>query len=633
MTTHEVTTPAVVLQPEADDEWRGVASEDAEEISAAAGIKLQARSRRLLSSLLRPHRRLIAVIGLVVVLDQALFLVGPLIVAYGIDTAVPALIAGNGAPLVFTALAYLGAGLGGAGTKAAFVLLSARVSQAVLLDLRGRVFDHSQELSLSFHEKYTSGRVISRMTSDLDSLTDLADEGLDGLISGLLSVVVISGALLVLDLPLGLIALAAFLPIFVLTRWFQRVSRVIYRRTRGAIAALIVQFTETMNGLRAVVSFQRESRNAEIFDRFNQQNAIANGDGLVALAKYTPGVRIVGNLSLAAVMIIGAIRVIDGSMEIGMLAAFLLYVRRMYDPLDELAMFYNSYQSAAAALEKISGLLEELPAVPAPVDPVRVGAFAGDVRFAGVEFAYTPEVPVLARFDLHIPAGQTVALVGATGAGKSTLAKLLARFYDPTEGTVLLDGVAVDRVDDDDLRRGVVMVTQESFLFSGSVAHNIALGRPEASRRGDRAGRRRDRGRRVHPGAAGGFRHRRPQARWATVLRAAAVGRLHQGVPGRPCGAHPRRGDRVAGHPVRTDGAAGAPVRPARPHRGDHRAPALHRRDRRPGAGHGARSDRRGRHTRRPDRRRRPVRRAARSVARVVGLTLPDPPPTVGPAR
>jgi ABC-type multidrug transport system fused ATPase/permease subunit len=484
MTSSATTTP-VVLDPEADDAWRGVAAEDTADTSVAVGLKLQARSRRLLGSLVRPHRWWALLAGLIVVVSELAYLVGPLVIAYGIDTAVPALAAGDSGPLVFATLAYLAAGCLNAGGKALFVRLSAKVSQAVLLDLRGRVFDHSQALSLSFHEKYTSGKVISRMTSDLDALADLAAEGLEGLVSGLLSVVAISVTLLVLDLQLGAIALAAFIPILLATRWFQHRSRRIYRRTRSAIASVIVQFTETMNGLRAVLSFRREERNRAIFGAFNDDNALANGDGLVALAQYTPAVRLFGNLSLVATMVIGAVQVINGNIEIGVLAAFLLYVRRMYDPLDELAMFYNTYQSAAAALEKISGLLEEVPAVPEPTDPVSLPAdrdIAGEVRFDAVTFAYTPQVPVLSRLDLLIPAGQTVAVVGATGAGKSTMAKLLARFYDPTSGQVLLDGIDVSRIGTADLRRGVVMVTQESFLFSGTVADNIALGRPTATR-------------------------------------------------------------------------------------------------------------------------------------------------------
>ncbi len=480
------TTNPVILDPEADDAWRGVAAEDTSETSAAVGLKLQARSRRLLGSLVRPHRWWALLAATVVVISEVAYLVGPLLVAYGIDTAVPALVAGDSGPLVFATLAYLGAGILNAGGKALFVRLSAKVAQAVLLDLRGRVFDHSQALSISFHEKYTSGKVISRMTSDLDALGDLAAEGLEGLVSGLLSVVAISVTLLVLDLDLGLIALAAFIPILLATRWFQNRSRRIYRRTRSAIASVIVQFTETMNGLRAVLSFRREGRNTAIFAGFNEENARANGDGLIALAQYTPAVRLFGNLSLVATMVVGAIQVIDGTLEVGVLAAFLLYVRRMYDPLDELAMFYNTYQSAAAALEKISGLLEEVPAVPEPRHPVALPAdrdIAGEVRFEAVSFSYTPSVPVLPRLDLTIPAGQTVAVVGATGAGKSTMAKLLARFYDPTGGRVLLDGIDVSTIGTADLRRGVVMVTQESFLFSGTVADNIALGRPSSTRK------------------------------------------------------------------------------------------------------------------------------------------------------
>lgn len=484
MTSSGTATP-VILEPEADDAWRGVAAEDTEDISSHVGLRLQARSRRLLGSLIRPHRWWALLASSVVVFSELAYLIGPLAVAYGIDTAVPALVAGDAGPLVYATLAYLAAGIANAAGKAVFVRLAAKVSQAVLLDLRGRVFDHSQQLSLSFHEKYTSGRVISRMTSDLDALGDLAQEGLEGLISGLLSVVAISITLLVLDVPLGLIALSAFIPIALATRWFQHRSRHIYRRTRSAIASVIVQFTETMNGLRAVLSFRREARNRAIFSSFNNENARANGDALVALAIYTPLVRLFGNLSLVTTMLVGAIQAIEGNLEIGVLTAFLLYVRRMYDPLDELAMFYNTYQSAAAALEKLSGLLEEVPAVPEPVDPQPLGSngvIAGDVRFEGVVFAYNPAVPVLSELDLQIPAGQTVAVVGATGAGKSTMAKLLARFYDPTSGRVLLDGTDVSLVATSDLRRGIVMVTQESFLFSGTVADNIALGRPDATR-------------------------------------------------------------------------------------------------------------------------------------------------------
>jgi ATP-binding cassette subfamily B protein len=246
-----------------------------------------------------------------------------------------------------------------------------------------------------------------------------------------------------------------------------------------------VQFVESMNGMRAVQAFRRQDRNETIMSGLNGRFRDANQRALVVLAKYTMIVRLVGNLSLAAVLAIGAVRVVNGGLELGVLTAFLLYLRRFYDPLDEVAMFANAYSAANAALEKISGLLEERPDVAEPVDPKPLPAAADgrEVRFERVEFRYSADGPVvLPEFDLTIPAGQTVALVGATGAGKSTIAKLVARFYDPTKGDVLLSGVPLRSVADEDLRRSVVMVTQENFLFSGSVADNIGLGRLGASR-------------------------------------------------------------------------------------------------------------------------------------------------------
>jgi ATP-binding cassette subfamily B protein len=462
--------------------WRGVASED-DEVSVEVGGKLQARSRRLLGNLVRPHLRRMLLLVVITMIEQASYLAGPLVVAYGINTAIPALTRGDGGPLTFTAIIYLTAGVVNALTRASFTRIGAKLTQAVLLDLRGRVFRHSQALSLDFHEKYTSGKVISRLSSDVETLQELAGEGLDQLANSVLSIIVITATLLVYDLQLGLISIAAFIPIFLLTRWYQKRSQSIYRRTRTSIAALIVQFAETMNGLRAVQAFRREPRNAKIFGALNGEYSEATGDSMIALAVYTPGLRLIGNLTLTVVMVVGAIRVIDGTFGIGDLAAFLLYVRRMYDPLEELAYFYNGLQSATAALEKISGLLEEKPGVAEPVHPRPLpDHIDGAVRFDDVAFAYDPTVPVLPNFSLDIPAGQTIAVVGATGAGKSTLAKLLSRFYDPTAGTISLDGIDLAQLSTLDLRRGVVMVTQESFLFTGSVADNIALGRPTASR-------------------------------------------------------------------------------------------------------------------------------------------------------
>jgi ATP-binding cassette subfamily B protein len=190
---------------------------------------------------------------------------------------------------------------------------------------------------------------------------------------------------------------------------------------------------------------------------------------------------LIGNVTVAVVLLVGGLRAFQGELAIGVLLATVLYTRRFFDPMEEMAMFYNSYQSAAAALEKISGVLEESPSVPDPVDPVDLWAADGRVSFTGVEFAYNENAIILPRFDLEIPAGQTIALVGSTGAGKSTLAKLVSRFYDPSQGVISLDGIDLRRLHPKDLRRAIVMVTQEAYLFSGTVAENIAIGKPDAS--------------------------------------------------------------------------------------------------------------------------------------------------------
>jgi ATP-binding cassette subfamily B protein len=463
------------------EDWRGIAAEDLDTIDTATGFRLAVRSRRLLGSLLRPQLRGVCIAIVLLIADQLALLAGPLLIAAAIDHGIPAALAGGPGTLAWCVAGYAVTGAADALIVRTFLRLSGRMGADVLIDLRDRVFAHVQRLSLAFHERYTSGRVISRLTSDLDSLQELLDDGLDGLFS-LLSIVSIGAMLLVLDIPLGLVALAGFLPLGVLTRWYRRRSQHTYRRTRRWIAQVIVQFVETMNGIRAVQAFRREWRNASIMARLNESFAGAETEANWLVARFASTVRLVGSVSIAVTLLLGGLRVLEGTLTLGVLAAFVLYLRRFYDPLDQLAMFANSYASAAAALEKISGLLEECPAVGDPVAPVPLPVpVRGEVVFDQVRFSYGgPEV--VPQLDLVIPAGQTVALVGTTGAGKSTVAKLLARFYDPVAGAVRLDGVDLRSVADAELRRAVVMVTQESFLFSGSVADNIALGSPSACR-------------------------------------------------------------------------------------------------------------------------------------------------------
>ncbi|MGI5458108.1 ABC transporter ATP-binding protein [Streptomyces sp. CA-249302] len=441
----------------------------------------------LLRSLLTPLKARAALTTLLLLLQQAAVQAGPLLVAYAIDNAVPAFRDHDHGPLIAVGVGYLLCALVSGGLQYAFVLASIRVSQDVLLDLRGRIFRHAQALSIDFHERYTSGRLISRSTTDVESLRELLNEGLQELVTVVLSFVYISAMLLWLDLGLGAVAVASFVPLYLLVRLYQRRAVRVYRVRSTAIAAVIVKFVETMNGIRPVRAFRREAVNDAEFRKLNQRHERVNGDALLEMARYVVGSRLVANTAVALIVLWGAYRVASGSLELGVLAAAVLYLRRLYDPIDRLGMFLNAYQSAAASLEKIAGLLAQTPSVPEPSTPVELPALGSghpgrEVVFDGVRFAYRTGGEVLPRFDLTLPAGQTVAVVGTTGAGKSTLAKLLARFYDPSDGRVLLDGVDLRELAVPELRRGVVMVTQEAFLFSGTVAENIAIGRPDATR-------------------------------------------------------------------------------------------------------------------------------------------------------
>jgi ATP-binding cassette, subfamily B, bacterial len=441
----------------------------------------------LLRSLLAPMRARVTLTTFLLLLQQAAVQAGPLLVAYAIDRAVPAFRDHDNGPLIAVGAGYLLSALAAGGLQYAFILVSARVNQDVLLDLRGRIFRHAQALSIDFHERYTSGRLISRSTTDVESLRELLNEGLQELVTVILSFLYISALLLWLDLALGAVAVASFVPLYLLVRGYRRRAGRVYRKRSTAIAAVIVKFVETMNGIRPVRAFRREAANDADFAVLNKRHERVNGDALLEMARYVVSSRLVANTAVAGIVLWGAYRVAQDSLELGVLAAAVLYLRRLYDPIDRLGMFLNSYQSAAASLEKIAGLLAQTPTVPEPVTPRQLPALESqhpgrEVVFDGVRFAYRTGGEVLPRFDLTLPAGQTVAVVGSTGAGKSTLAKLLARFYDPSDGRVLLDGVDLRELAVPELRRGVVMVTQEAFLFSGTVAENIAIGRPDATR-------------------------------------------------------------------------------------------------------------------------------------------------------
>ncbi|MGN6405139.1 ABC transporter ATP-binding protein [Sinomonas sp.] len=457
-------------------------AEDDVVLSREESRTVRRRSLRLLAELIRPVRvRFWATLGMVVV-SQATKAAGPAIIALGVDRALPALLHGDSTLVWLTGAAYLAAALTTAGLTAGYVTSTAKLSQAMLLDLRVRVFRHTQRLSLDFHEHYTSGRIISRQTSDLEALRELLDSGVSSLVSGILFMLFTAATVFLLDWPSGFIMLAAAVPMFVLARWYQKRSQVAYRASRVASARLIVHFVETMTGIRAVKAFRKEAENNEVFGGLAEDYRKVTARSIQLNGILQPGLVLIGNVTVSVVLLVAGLRVLNGTLAVGVLLALVLSVKRFYQPVADMAMFYNSFQSAQAALEKVSGLLEEVPTVVPPRDPTPLPDPHGEVRFDRVEFGYGEGPVVLPEFSLDIPAGQTVALVGATGAGKSTLAKLSARFYDVTSGAVMLDGVDLRRLSTPDLRRAVVMVTQEAFLFSGSVADNIALGRPTATR-------------------------------------------------------------------------------------------------------------------------------------------------------
>ncbi|MBR22075.1 MAG: ABC transporter [Leifsonia sp.] len=461
----------------------GVEGEERDDFTRGESRQMRARSLRLLGSLVRPVRARVILTMFVIVLSTALQVAGPALIAYGIDTGLPALLDENDwMPIGLIVGAYLLTGISGAAFIALYQVMSARLSQAILLDLRKRVFLHTQRLSLEFHESYTSGRIIARQTSDLDSIRELLDSGLNQLVSGMLYMSFTAAALVLLDPTSGLVLAVSLVPLLLLTRWFQVRSQKLFRYTRVASARLIVHFVETMTGIRAVKAFRKQPRNAVQFGDHVEEYRHANARVIRLFGIFDPGLVLIGNVTVAAVLVVGGFRIVEGSLAVGALLGILLYTRRFFDPAEEMAMFYNSYQGAAAALEKISGVLEETPSVADPTTPIDLWKARGTVHFDRVRFQYTQDEVVLPDLELEIPAGQTIALVGTTGAGKSTLAKLIARFYDPTEGAVTLDGVDLRKLHPKDLRRAIVMVTQEAYLFSGTVADNIALGNPQATR-------------------------------------------------------------------------------------------------------------------------------------------------------
>ena len=447
------------------------------------------KARALLLSLVRPHLAMAVFLAVIVVLTAVFMVIGPVFIADALDNGVPAAIDGDMGPLIRAVTLFVISAVASAILAFTSTRLVGITAQRILFTLRERVFTHVQRLDLGYHEKSTSGRLVSRQTSDMESVQQFLSYSLFETALAVLQMLFIAVTLVVLDIPLAIVVFAGFVPLFFITKAAHSTQRSAYRRTRTSIAKVIVHFVETMGGIRAVQAYRRQPERRGTLSDQDARYRDANTDALRGVAWFAGWTRLVGNITQTVIIVVGAWLVIEGWTEIGVLAAFILYLRRFYGPLDELVQAFNLYQSASAALEKIAAVLDTDPEVVEPTQPRALPEHAsGDAAASGraldleeVRFAYADGPDVLPCFDLHIPAGQIVALVGATCAGKSTLVKLVTRFYDPSVGRITLDEVDLRDLDDAQLRSSVVMVTQESFLFAGTIADNIRIGNPNAS--------------------------------------------------------------------------------------------------------------------------------------------------------
>jgi len=371
---------------------------------------------------------------------------------------------------------------------AAFVLSGAQtyftgwVGERALADLRIQLFAHLQRLSLGYYERNRTGAIISRITNDVEALDQLVTDGLSSLVQNSLLLVGTAVVLFLLDWRLALATLVVLPLMAGATAWFRSRSNHAYRRVRERLGLVTATLAEDISGMRVVQSFTREPTSQSSFRGVNERYRESNYETVVLNGLYFPAVDVLSSVATAIVLGFGGALVVEGSITVGTLLAFTLYLANFFDPVQQLSQLYNTFLSAAAALDRITAVLDEEPDVTDAPGAVALPRIEGHVRFEEVRFGYGDLPEVLHGLELDVPPGTTVALVGHTGAGKSTIAKLLARFYDPREGRITIDGHDLRDVTQASLRRQLGIVPQEGFLFSGTVAENVAFGRPGARR-------------------------------------------------------------------------------------------------------------------------------------------------------
>jgi len=461
------------------DLWRLVRGEDQ-----------RGRKVRWMLRLLRPYRGRLILMFTALLLETGAALAPPYLLGKAIDSGIRA---GDVAALDWIVAAFLLATVVYAVATYWETYLVGWVGTRALQDLRERIFVHLQAMSIGFFTRRSPGVLISRMTNDVEAMNQLVTNGLVTIFNSTLTLVGVVVILLVLDVKLALITFVTFPLLAVASVIFRIVSAGTYRATRERIAAVTAYLQETLSGVRIVRSFGQEPRHMAQMTELNEQNRDVNMKTVYLNASYFPAVELLAAVGTAVILLYGGSQAVEGAIEVGVVVAFVGYLTRFFEPIQELSQLYTTYQQGMAALDKIFDLLDTPPDMidaPGAIDP---GTLRGEIELEGVWFSYAEqtatedgagpddELWALRDVDLHVPPGQTLALVGATGAGKSTFAKLVARFYDPQKGTVRVDGHDLRGVQQRALRRQLGIVPQEGFLFSGSVRENVAFGRPDAS--------------------------------------------------------------------------------------------------------------------------------------------------------
>jgi len=432
--------------------------------------------RRLLVRLLgylQPYKGRVALAFLLIVAMAGLDLVGPYLTKVAIDRHISR---GDASGLAGVAALYLLALVLAFAVRFAQVYLMQMTGQLVMLDLRRRIFGHLQSLHVGYFDRNPVGRLMTRVTTDVDAINELFTSGVVTVFGDLFTLFGIMGVMAAMNWKLALVTFSVLPFFFVVTNWFRRGSRQSFREVRRHVARMNAFLQENLTGMGVVQLFRREERNARAFSAINRDHADANVAQIFYYAVFYPAIELLAAAAVALILLYGGGGVLEGTLTLGALVAFIQYSERFWRPISDLSEKFNILQSAMASAERVFTLLDTEPRVVAPQTPARLPDVRGRVAFEGVSFAYEGEDWVLRDIDFTVEPGRSVALVGATGAGKTSVISLLARFYDVQRGRVTLDGVDVRQLDPAQLRSSLALVLQDVHLFSGTVASNIRLG-------------------------------------------------------------------------------------------------------------------------------------------------------------